>query len=774
LSGLLGAATFVASLGFIALQGLQFVGRLLGDPLGDRFGQRTVVQAGGVVVLLGMGAALAAPTVVGSIAGFALAGLGIATLIPAAMRGADEIPGLAPGVGLTLVSWLLRVGFLVTRPLLGAGADATSLRVGFLVARPLLGAAPMPPRCASASWWSRLRACWSSLPPGCSPPSAGCRQDSEQAFPFIGASSAHPRPVIASSTVGRPMEPIRNSEFSQAFTTGISRDKAPQCCARNMTNRSNSEPSTGISRRSLIIAAGSATGAAALTVPDTRTAHAAAVRTDPFALGVAAGDPLPDRLMLWTRLVKDPLRSSSMPARDVTVQYEVSTDSRFRTIVKRANAVARASLAHSVHVDVGQLKPHTEYHYRFRVGNYVSPAGRARTAPARNASPSGLRFAIANCQDYQNGYWPAYTAMAAEELDFVLHLGDYIYEYDPKSDYSDRRHTKPQINGRNQLRTLSDYRARHAQYKLDPALQAAHANAAWIVTWDDHEVENNYANAIDEINDKGVRHQNRAAFRRERAAGYQAYYEHMPIRVSYTRGSSNLRLYRHFDFGDLARVNVLDTRQYRTDQPAGYGRDVGPLSAGRRNTKGTLTGATQETWLKQKLSTSHAHWNVIAQQVMMGQVLLPSTIKNHPIAADLDAWDGYATARTRLLRFIDREDISNPVVLAGDIHSTWMNNLVVDPTDPHARTVASEFVSTSISSNFSAESDRLIKAHLSSWNPRTRYYEGSRRGYLRVHVNRERWLTEARTVRSIAHRKSPVSTTAKYAVENQTPGIVRA
>jgi alkaline phosphatase D len=522
----------------------------------------------------------------------------------------------------------------------------------------------------------------------------------------------------------------------------------------------------------MLVAAG-VSGAAVLK-PDSRTTHALAVRADPFALGVAAGDPLPDSLILWTRLVKNPLDAASMPNHDVTVQYEVCTDARFQTGVRRGDAIARWQWAHSVHVTLTRLEPATLYYYRFRTGTFISPVGRARTAPAAGTRLSDLRFAIANCQDYQSGYWPAYSAMASEDIDFVLHLGDYIYEGDPLSVYHDRLHTKPQRNGLIQLLTLSDFRDRHAQYKLDPALQAAHQHAAWIATWDDHEVENNYAGDIDEITDTGAKHQSRVQFRAERAAAYQAYYEHMPIRVKYSRGSSSLKLYRSFDFGDLARFSVLDTRQYRTDQPAGYGNDTGPESAGTKNVNGTLTGATQESWLKAQLAGSSAQWNVIAQQVMVSRTRMPSTRPGTPYIFNLDSWDGYAPFRARLLNYIQQQRVANPIVLSGDVHATWMNDLVLHPNDPAATVIASEFVSTSISSPFGSAQDALIKKHLSAVNPKTRYFDGSRRGYLRIHVNRERWLTEARTVASVAHRTSPISTTAHFAVESGRPGILPA
>jgi alkaline phosphatase D len=431
-------------------------------------------------------------------------------------------------------------------------------------------------------------------------------------------------------------------------------------------------------------------------------------------------------------------------------------------------------------VDVRGLRPGTDHWYRFRAGRSVSPSARTRTAPAPWARNRELRLAIANCQDLQNGYWPAYDALAQEDLDVVLHLGDYIYEYDAASAYPDRRHSPTRTAGLDQLVTLSDYRARHAQYKLDPALQAAHAAAPWIATWDDHEVENNYAGDLDEIDDVLAgppRYQPPAAFLRQRAAGYQAYHEHLPIRVRHRAGSPSLRLFRRFDLGTLARINVLDTRQYRTDQPGGNPSDFGPEAAGTANTGGTLTGEAQERWLRQGLAGSPARWNVVAQQVMAGRTRFPNFLGPAvplPFLTNLDQWDGYAPQRERLLRFVADRQVRNPVVLAGDIHSTWMNDLVVDPDDPHAVPVASEFVATSISSDFPAAFDAPVKAANPTLNPRTRYFDGSRRGYLRVHVTRERWLTEARTVDSIATRTSPVSTTARFAVEDGRPGVVPA
>lgn len=525
-----------------------------------------------------------------------------------------------------------------------------------------------------------------------------------------------------------------------------------------------------VSRRTVL--AGAAAGAG-LVLADTRLAHAGVVRTDPFALGVASGDPLPGAVVLWTRLVG--AGAQALTGRDVDVRWEVARDARFRHVVRRGVARARRRLAHSVHVDVRGLEPGRDYWYRFRTGRHLSPAGRTRTAPAPWARPRHLLLAVANCQDFQNGYWPAYDALAREQVDVVLHLGDYIYEYDAASTYADRRHSPTETAGLDQLRTLGDYRARHAQYKGDPALQAAHASAPWIVTWDDHEVENNYASLTDEIDDTGAELQTRAQFARQRAAAYQAYFEHMPLRADLRPGSADLRIFRRFDFGDLARVNVLDTRQYRTDQPGDRPADFGPEQLGTANTGGTLTGAEQERWLRRQLTSSPARWNVIAQQVMMNRTRFPDfTFSGLPFLSNLDQWDGYAPQRTRLLRFLAARTVANPVVLAGDIHSSWFSDLRVDPDDLAAPVVASEFVATSISSSFPAAFDAPLKQANPLLNPQVKFFDGSLHGYLRVSVDRRRWLTEQRSVASIATRTSPVSTTAAFVTEAGRPGVVPA
>lgn len=532
-----------------------------------------------------------------------------------------------------------------------------------------------------------------------------------------------------------------------------------------------------LSRRSLLKGAAAIAGATAvpLVVAGPAGATTAVADTaDPFLLGVASGDPLPNRVILWTRLVRD-VFASSLSARPIAVGWQVARDERFRHVVRAGVAFARPELAHSVHVDAKALLPGHEYFYRFRARGQISPVGRTRTAPAPWSDPSYLRLAIANCQDFQNGYWPAYLGLADEDVDVVFHLGDYIYEYDPHSAFPDRNHTTPETPGLDQLSTLADYRNRHAQYKGDPALRAAHAAFAWIVTWDDHETENNYATLIDEIDDTGAMKQTPEQFAIQRAHAYQAYYEHMPIRADLRPGSSDLRIFRRFDFGRLARFNVLDTRQYRTDQPGGFPGDIGPPTAGTGNTTGTLTGEDQDAWLANGLVGSPARWNVIAQQVMMSRTRLPNpTTPVPPIVANLDQWDGYAPQRTRLLKLLADAHVANPVVLAGDIHSTWCSELKVDFDQPESPSVAVEFVATSVSSDFPIAFDAPLKAANPILNPHVRYFDGLKRGYLRCEVTRDGWQTDARVVDTIAVREAPVLTSASFRVPAGSSTILPA
>jgi alkaline phosphatase D len=515
---------------------------------------------------------------------------------------------------------------------------------------------------------------------------------------------------------------------------------------------------TRMNRRNLLLGTGAMAGMTIISqFPNGRLFAQPRFSADPFSLGVASGDPLPDGVVLWTRLAPDPLNGGGMPPQNFSVQWQIARDENMRRVVQKGAVIATPEFAHSVHVDVRGLQPGRDYWYQFKVGNELSPIGRTRTAPAPGQRQRSLNFAFASCQDWQNGYFTAYSHMAAEDLDFVAFLGDYIYEYAPQPG-GPRQHTGLET------KTLLDYRNRYALYRTDINLQAAHAAFPWIVTWDDHEVENNYANKIPEVD--AADPQTTAQFAARRASAYQAYYEHMPLRPPFIPKGENMRLYRRLTFGDLAEVMVLDTRQYRTDQPCEDG--LKPLCPEALADTATMTGRKQEQWLFEKLDRSKARWNVIAQQTMMGQYNFdprtPTGVFN------VDQWDGYGAARNRLLGYIQNRQPSNPIVITGDIHSSWVHDLKVDFRNPAAATVATEFVGTSIASDFPVAFVAPVQAALVA-NPHTKFFDGLNRGYVRCQLTADRWQSDFRSVSSIVTPSgTTVRTTASYVVEDGRPG----
>ncbi|MGV0027835.1 alkaline phosphatase D family protein [Phormidesmis priestleyi] len=514
--------------------------------------------------------------------------------------------------------------------------------------------------------------------------------------------------------------------------------------------------STRFKRRDLLRGAGVLTGVAIASQFSARVMAQPRFSGYPFTLGVASGDPLPDGVLLWTRLAPDPLNGGGMSENAVSVRWQLALDEGMRQVVKSGTKIATADFAHSVHVDVRGLEPGRTYWYQFKVGNEISPIGRTRTAPARDQTLNRLRFALVNCQDWQNGYYTAYKYVAEEDLDLVVHVGDYIYEYGPEPG-GPRQHNSPEIM------TLNDYRNRYALYKGDANLQAAHAAFPWAVTWDDHEVENNYANSISENEGESP-----ADFLVRRAAAYQAYYEHMPLRRSSLPKGANLRLYRRLTFGDLAQFSILDTRQYRTDQPCGDG--LKPLCEAALDPKATLTGKAQERWLFQGLQRSTAQWNVIAQQVMFSQFDFDA--RPEVQVFNVDQWDGYVAARDRILSFLDQQKPSNPIVLAGDIHSSWVHDIKRDFNQPSA-TIGTEFVATSITSDFPTQFIEPVTLALSN-NPHTKFFNGALRGYVRCDLNRDRWQSDYRVVSTIREPQATINTLASFVVENGIPGAQRA
>ncbi len=475
---------------------------------------------------------------------------------------------------------------------------------------------------------------------------------------------------------------------------------------------------------------------------------------DPFALGVASGDPAADGVVLWTRLAPDPLNGGGMPAKDVPVKWEVATDERMQKVVAMGTAMATPAFGHSVHVEVSGLKPAQWYWYRFTVDTGASPVGRTRTAPALNARNDRMNFAFASCQHYETGYFTAYKHLAAEDLDLVVHLGDYIYEYAPIKDRV-RLHNSPEV------KTLEAYRNRYALYKSDPLLKQAHANFPWAVVWDDHEVDNNYAGLIAEDNAP------KDEFAKRRAAAYQVYYEHMPLRRSVLRRGNDVEIYRRLSFGSLASFHMLDTRKYRSDQPCGDGTK--PACPESLDPKQTIMGSEQERWLMKGLRQSQARWNVIAQQVMIGAVDSMAGPEQH---FSMDKWNGYAVERKRFLEFLRDRKPSNPVVLTGDIHTNWVSDLKPEFYQDKSPVVATEFVGTSITSGGDGSDVRPTTATVLSENPHIKFFNGQR-GYVRCSISPDRWQTDFRVLASVSKPDEPVSTRASFVVENGRPGAKR-
>ncbi|MEE6258993.1 alkaline phosphatase D family protein [Plantactinospora sonchi] len=498
-----------------------------------------------------------------------------------------------------------------------------------------------------------------------------------------------------------------------------------------------------ISRRRFLTLAGGAAGVVAVgqLVAELPPAYADELDPAPFTLGVASGEPDHHSVVLWTRLAPDPLNEvdGGMRPEPVEVGWEVARDPQFRQVVGRGRVTAVPESAHGVHVVVGDLAPDRWYWYRFRADGVTSRVGRTRTLPPPGAKVDHLRFAFASCQSWVGGPYPAYRDMADQELDFVVHLGDYIYETTDGS--------------------LTEFRRLHALYKTSPDLRAAHARFPFFLTWDDHEVQNNYAGPVAGSAGDG------RPFLDRRANGYQAYYEHLPLRPAQRPDGPDALMYRRFDVGRLARFSVLDTRQYRSDQALGDGRKepTGEVFDPAR----TMTGPEQERWLLDGLRGSKARWNVIAQQTIMAAFdydLGPGQIVN------LDQWDGYPPARSRILDFLDRQRISNPVVLSGDWHTHWVNDLKTDFTDPGARTVATEFVGTSISSGAGWDAD--VRAGLAA-NPHVKFYNGSYRGYVICDVTPKRWRADLRIVLDARDAASPAYTIGAFEVRDGVPGARR-
>ena len=484
--------------------------------------------------------------------------------------------------------------------------------------------------------------------------------------------------------------------------------------------------------------------------------HALAADVERFPLGIASGCPRPDSLVLWTRLVSD-----ALPER-VEVQWELAEDEAFTRMAARGTEQALAADAHSVHAEPRGLKPDRWYWYRFSALGGRSRAGRTRTAPAADAAVTSLRFAIASCQRYDHGRYAAWRDMAEQDLDLVLFLGDYIYEYaTPKDSKAERRHDG------GLCRTLEQYRQRYAQYKTDPALQAMHERAPWIHTWDDHEVSNDYAGDQSEDLDPN--------FHQRRAAATQAYWEHMPFPKAMRPLDTNIRIHERYDWGRLARIITIDDRQWRDAQPCPKPGRGGSATVALKDCpslldpKRTILGAAQERWLDQSWDASRP-WNLLAQQTLMAGVNWQDPAEGSG-SYWTDGWDGYMAARTRLLQDMATHKLSNTVVLGGDVHANYVADLRANPRDFDAPVLATEFCGTSISSH-GMEQSRI--SAMRPFNPQYKYARSDERGYMRFHLQSGQLDAELRSVVSPWDAQSQMRISARFAVESGKPGAVAA
>lgn len=520
-------------------------------------------------------------------------------------------------------------------------------------------------------------------------------------------------------------------------------------------------------RRRLLQLAGA--GVAALWLPRSAWSHPH-LAENPFGLGVASGSPTHDSVVLWTRLLA-PGWFPSLGTDPIPVRWEIAHDDAFVRLVQSGQAQALPGLAHSVHVEASGLEPDRWYFYRFLAGDWASPTGRTRTFPAPGAMVRKLRLGYASCQRWEHGYYGAYRHMRDESLDAVLFLGDYIYEY-PIAGNPVRLHAG------GWALTLDDYRRRHALHKSDADLQAMHAACPWLLTWDDHEVQNDYAGVTPGANGPLV-----DSFASRRAAAYQAYYEHMPVRVSaLTQAVAGLaagaefRLYSRQRFGRLAHLVLLDNRQYRDPQVCGRGGRGGRGGAGLVDPAQcpawddpgrTLLGAAQERWLDRALGESGEGWTVLGQQTLFGQ---RDARPGPGQSLWNDGWDGYGAARRRLTHSLRQHRVANPVLLGGDVHENWVGHVKADYARPDSASVGVEFCGTSITSRPGGADTAQRLAD----NPHFVFADAVHRGYGVAEFTPGLLTTTLRVVDDATRGDAAIGTLARFAVEAGHPRIERA
>lgn len=482
-------------------------------------------------------------------------------------------------------------------------------------------------------------------------------------------------------------------------------------------------------------------------------------KTFPFALGIASGDPSPDGFVIWTRIAPDPFDlHGGMVMAPMDVEWEVASDDRFATIVAKGTTVARPEVAHAVHVEVAGLQPNRPYWYRFTTGGERSFSGRARTLPAAGAAMDKLKFGVVGCQNYEDGYFGAYNHLAREELDFVFHYGDYIYEYRGSPTRANYFGGGLQVPVRQHvgqtLYDLADYRQRYAQYKTDPDLQRAHAAHSFFPTFDDHEIENNWVAGISGSDSPAD------MFELRRAAALQAWYEHMPVRKANMPRFGVVNAYRTARFGNLAEIQLLDTRQYRSDQACNDG--FKPLCEGVNDPNAQVLGAEQEAWLTRNLSRNQARWNCLGQQMMMMSLDRRRAANEDTRIANMDSWASYEVPRQRMLSRM--AGLGNVIVLTGDEHQNFVGDLVHKD-----KVVGTEIVSTSISSGGDGSDLRPGSEQFMAFNPELKFVN-DQRGYVVCEVTPDAWLSHFQVVDKVSVRPNIMKRRATAEIAHGVPG----
>ncbi|MSO73054.1 MAG: alkaline phosphatase [Rhodospirillaceae bacterium] len=478
---------------------------------------------------------------------------------------------------------------------------------------------------------------------------------------------------------------------------------------------------------------------------------------DPFQLGVACGDPVADGFVIWTRLAPDFFDPMALAPEAIPVSWEVAADAAMKKIVSRGTVLAHPELAHSLHVDVRGLAPQREYFYRFSSGSAVSRIGRGHTWPTPRVPVERVKFAVASCQHYEQGYFSAYRDMIAQNPDFIVHLGDYIYEI---SWGTTVRHSPV-----GEAYTLPEYRLLHALYKSDPDLQAAHAHCPWLFMWDDHELANDYAK------DQAEKTLDPVVFQKRRAAAFQAYYEHMPVRASVMPNAEGQSvLFQRLNYGDLMEIILPDLRQFRDRIPC----QTPETHAGRvvdlaqcpeiDDPARSFMGAAQERWFRDAFGRVESSWNVIAQTLMMVSL---DQLPGPAMGIYTDNWGAYPAAKRRILDLIKSRNMRSVVSLGGDIHSFFAGEIKDDPANMASETLISEFVGSSITSE-SYNTKKFIAAL--SENPHIKFCDDRQRGYMLCSVDRKTFLTEMRVVDNVRIRESKCSSLKSFVVENGKPG----